>query len=241
MKENDWQLMRYFLLWLVLPFMVALPFHGIFRRWEKICKNTCYKFIAINSFLLLPSSRFNLHVCFRPFCQTTTIEIPSLIRKEKFTCENCGTQTTRNIIVRHKKRCSVGTLYCTHCPNFSTKSQTDLNYHIVKKHSAPKPEITVKCKLCYQEFPGFYAFRQHRTTQHTMQIGSGTKDVDVEHIVGDVEDDSLRRVAFLSTLLGGFLTWKSETQSIQIRSGNSQRNSRERETWSFFINLKCAA
>ena len=117
--------------------------------------------------------------------------MPSLNRNEKVTCENCGTQTTRNNIVRHKKRCSVGTLYCTHCPNFSTKSQNDLNHHIAKKHSAPKPDITFKCKLCFQEFPGFYALRQHRNTQHGMQVGSGTRDVDIEHIVGDVEDHSL--------------------------------------------------
>ena len=47
------------------------------------------------------------------------------------------------------------------CPNFSTKSQNDLNYHIAKKHSAQKLDVTFKCKLCYQEFPGFYALRQH--------------------------------------------------------------------------------
>ena len=89
--------------------------------------------------------------------------MPSLIQKEKITCDNCGTQTTRDNIVRHKKRCSVGTRYCTQCPNFSTKSQNDLNNHIAKKHSAPKPDVTFKCTLCYQEFPGFYALRQHRT------------------------------------------------------------------------------
>ena len=94
--------------------------------------------------------------------------------------------------LRHKKSCSVCTLYCTHCPNFSTKSQSDLNDYIAKKHSAPKPDITFKCKLSYQEFPGFYALRQHRNTQHGMQIGSRTRDVDVEHIVGDVEDHRLR-------------------------------------------------
>ena len=118
--------------------------------------------------------------------------MPSLIRKERVTCENCGTQTTRNNFVRHKKSCSAGTLYCTHCPIFSTKCQNDLNYHTAKKHSAPKPDITFKCKLCFQEFPGIYALRQHRNTQQTMQIGSGTRDVDVEHLVGDVEDHSLR-------------------------------------------------
>ena len=184
--------MRYFFIWLVLPFMVALPFYGKFRRWEKNCKNTCCKFFAIISFALLPSSHFNLHVYFRLLCQITIFEMPSLIRKEKTTCANCGTQTTRNNIVRHKKRCSVGTLYCTHSPNFSTKSQSDLNYHIANKHSAPKLDVTFKCKLCFQEFPGFYALGQHRNTQHGMQIGSGTRDVDVEHIVGDVEDLSLR-------------------------------------------------
>ena len=118
--------------------------------------------------------------------------MPSHNRKEKVTCENCGTQTTKLNLARHKKRCSVGTLYCTQCPNFSTKSQNDLNCHIAKKHSAPKSEVAFKCKLCYQEFPGFYALRQHRNTQHTMQTGSGTRDLDVEHIVGDVDDHSLR-------------------------------------------------
>ena len=43
-----------------------------------------------------------------------------------------------------------------------------------------------------------------------------------------------RRVAFLSTFLGGFRTWKGQTQGIQLRSGNTQRNNRERETWSMF-------
>ena len=82
--------------------------------------------------------------------------MPSLIRKDKVTCE---TQTTENNIVRHKKSCSAGTLFCTQCPNFSTKSQNDLNYHISMKHIASKPDITFKCKLCFQEFPGFYALR----------------------------------------------------------------------------------
>ena len=118
--------------------------------------------------------------------------MPSLVGKEKITYGNCGIQTTRNSIVRHKKRCSVGTLYCTQCPNFSTKSQNDLIYHIAKKHSAPKPDITFKCKLSFHEVPGFHALRQHRNTQHGMQIGSRTRDVDVEHIMGDVEDQSLR-------------------------------------------------
>ena len=118
--------------------------------------------------------------------------MPSLNRNEKVTCENCGVQVTRINLSRHKKRCSVGTLYCTQCPNFSTLSQDDLNYHIAKKHSVPRPSIIYRCKLCHAEFPGFYALRQHKNTQHGTQIGFGASNIDVEDMVGDVDDQSLR-------------------------------------------------
>ena len=83
-------------------------------------------------------------------------------------------------------------VHCFVPPKFSTKYQNDLNYHIAKNLSAPKLDVTFKCKLCHQEFAGIYSLRQHRNTQGRMQIGSRTRDVDVEHIVGDVEDHRLR-------------------------------------------------
>ena len=118
--------------------------------------------------------------------------MPSFIRKEKVACEHCGTQVTRSNIVRHKKRCSAGTLYCTQCPNFSTLSRDDLNYHVAKKHSVPRPTITNKCKLCHAEFPGFYGLRQNKNTQHGTPFGFEANNIDVEDIVGDVDDQSLR-------------------------------------------------
>ena len=118
--------------------------------------------------------------------------MPSLNRYEKVTCENCGTQTTKLNLARHKKCCSAGTLHCSQCPNFFTKSQNALNYHIAKKHSVPKPDITFKCKLCFVEIPGLYALRQHRNTQHGSQMGFGANNINVEDIVGDVDDQSLR-------------------------------------------------
>ena len=118
--------------------------------------------------------------------------MPSLNRYEKVTCESCGTQTTKFNLARNMKSCSAGRLYCSQCPNFFTKSQNDLNYHNAKKHSAPKPDISFKCKVCYADFPGFYALRQHRNTQHGPQMGFGTSNIDVEDIVGDVDDQSLR-------------------------------------------------
>ena len=118
--------------------------------------------------------------------------MPSLIRKEKVSSEHCGTQVTRNNIVRHKKRCSVGNFHCAQCPNFSTLSQDDFNYHIAKKHSVPRHSITYKCKLCHAELPNFYALRQHKNSQHGTQIGIGANNIDVEEIVRDVDDQSLR-------------------------------------------------
>ena len=146
--------------------------------------------MANNLFALLQSNCFNFYVHFRLFCLTSFTRMPCLNRHEKVTCENCGTKTTKLNLARHKKSCSTGTLYCTQCPNFSTKSQNDLNYHIAKKHSAPK--LDIRCKLCHQGFPGFYVLRQPRNTQHGMQIGSRSRDVDVEHRLGDVEDQRLR-------------------------------------------------
>ena len=118
--------------------------------------------------------------------------MPSLYRYEKVTCVNCGTQTTKLNLARHKKSCSAGTLHCSQCHNFSTKLQNDVNYHIAKKHNAPKPDITFKCKLCYAEFSGFYALLQHRNTQHGPQMGFAASNIDVEDIVGDVDDQGLR-------------------------------------------------
>ena len=126
--------------------------------------------------------------------------MPSLNRYEKVTCENCGIPTTKLNLAPRKKSCSTGTLYCTHCPNFFTKSQNDLHYKNGKKHSAPKPDITFKCKLYYAEFPGFYALRQHKNTQHGTQMGFAASNIGVEDKVGDVDDQSLRRIGILQTL-----------------------------------------
>ena len=118
--------------------------------------------------------------------------MPSLVRKEKFACTHCGTQVTRIKLSRHKKRCSMGTLSCTQGPNFSTLSHDDLNYHVAKKHSVPRSSITNKCKLCHAEFSGFYALRQHKNTQHGTRIGFGPSNIDVEDLVRDVDDQSLK-------------------------------------------------
>ena len=131
---------------------------------------------------------FHLHCC-RQVASIFTFFADCSVKLLKLKC----LRSIESLILRViRKRCSVGTLFCTQCPNFSRKSENALNYRIVEKHSKPNVDVTFKCKLHYQEFLVIYALRQHRSTQHGMQIASGTRDVDVEHIVGDVEDHRLR-------------------------------------------------
>ena len=103
--------------------------------------------------------------------------MPALDRNVKVTCENCGTSVTKKHLSRHKLSCNGGTLYCPNCPNFSTKSRDDLNYHIAKKNATPRVKTTHKCKICSKEFSGFYALRQHKTSEHGTQMRSAEFDV----------------------------------------------------------------
>ena len=74
-------------------------------------------------------------------------------------------------------------MYCPKSPNFFTKSRDDLNYQIAKKHATPRVKTTHKCKICSNEFSGFYALRQHKTSEHGIQMKS--PDFDVNNLLED--------------------------------------------------------
>ena len=190
MKEIDWQLLWYLFIWWASPFLAVLSFYGKLCRWETLISNTCQNFFAIFSYSLLESSWFNLWVYFRIFCQTFILEKPSLNQNDKVLCENCGTPFTRINLASHRKRCSAGLLYCSKCPNFSTKSQSDLNYHVAKKHSISKHAVTFECEQFYQEFLGNYVLRQHKNTQHGFSWK--TADVDPDDNINEVDDANLK-------------------------------------------------
>ena len=142
---------------------------------------------------MLPSSRLNHHVFFSFYSVKLLFlkRLCSLLNQnEKVTCDNGGTQTTKPNFARHKKRCSVGTLFCTHCRNLSTKSQIHLNDHNAKEHGAPKPDVTFRCILRYQGFPGFCALRQHKNSQHGFPIK--TANADPDGIINEGVDANLK-------------------------------------------------
>ena len=87
---------------------------------------------------------------------------------------------------RQKSSYSGGT-YCSKCPNFFTESKDDLNYHIAKKHATRPEKMTHSCKICFKEFSGFYALRQHKTSEHGIQMKSA--EFDVNNLVEDDNPD----------------------------------------------------
>ena len=69
----------------------------------------------------------------------------------------------------------------------STTSGNVLNYQIAKKHATLRVKITRKCKMCFKEFSGFYALRQHKTSEHGLQMKS--PDFDVSNLLEDDDAD----------------------------------------------------
>ena len=117
--------------------------------------------------------------------------MPALDRNSKVTCPNCNLSVVKQQMSRHKKSCTNGTLKCQKCPNFFSTSQAALNFHIAKKHGAPQPKIAFNCKECGQEFPGYYALRQHKNDHHGGSMKISTANVE-DILNNDADDANLR-------------------------------------------------
>ena len=81
--------------------------------------------------------------------------MPALDRNVKITCGNCGTSVTKKNLSRYKKNCSAGTLYCSKCANFFTKSTDDLNYLIAKSTVFQDLQKHTSVNYVMQNFPVF--------------------------------------------------------------------------------------
>ena len=117
--------------------------------------------------------------------------MPALDRNVKVTCGKFGTSVTKLNLSRHKSRCSGRILYCPKCPNFSTKSRDDSNYHIAKKHSAAGPKNNHRCKECSIDFSNFHSLRHHKQRYHTAETTSSREMADTQSIADAGDDRSL--------------------------------------------------
>ena len=120
--------------------------------------------------------------------------MPALDCNEQITFDKCGTQTTKNSIVRHKTRCLAGSLYCTQCPNFQTTSQADLNYLIAKKHNAAGPKNNHTCKESSIEFPRIYSLRHHKQRYHKAETTRSAEIADMQSLADAGDDKNLEEV-----------------------------------------------
>ena len=164
--------------------------------------------------------------------------MPALDRNAKTACDNCGTLVSKQNLAKHKKKCSVGTLYCSQCPNFSTKSQNDSNYHIAKKHGTSNPKTTHICKVCKEEFAGFYALRQHKSKMHGLNL----KKDDSSPLVDDIDDESLKeelRACEHFLVDSEFERGRHKVFNYAVETLNTEIVNDKLDN--FFYNLKCAA
>ena len=118
--------------------MIALSYYGIFHGCQKLITSTCHKVLVIVFFAVLKSTLFIFYVrLLQTVLSNTNIEMPTLNRNDKVTYENCCILSTRISPARHKKIYSMELLFCSKSPNLSTKSHSEMNYHIAK-NTAPQ-------------------------------------------------------------------------------------------------------
>ena len=103
--------------------------------------------------------------------------MPDLEGNVKVTGGYCGNSVTKQHLSRHKSHCSGGTMYCPNSPNFFNKSIDDINFSIFNKHATTRVKNTHNCKNSFKESSGFYAMRQHKTSEHGNQMKSAVFDV----------------------------------------------------------------
>ena len=67
-----------------------------------------------------------------------------------------------------------------------------MNYHIAMKHSKATARVVRKCKICDKDFHSFYNLREHNRNEYGAQRISGVQNVDLAHVMGDADDNSLK-------------------------------------------------
>ena len=165
--------------------------------------------------------------------------MPALDRNVKVTCENCGTSVTKKHLSRHKLSCNGGLWSCQKCPNFFTNSRDDMNYHIAKKHATPRVKTAQKCKICFKEFSGFYALRQHKTSEHGVQMNS--PEFDVNSLVEDDDADLKEELQACQQFLVDSELEKGRHRVFNFAMSTFDNSLIKKKLDLVFNGLKCAA
>ena len=143
-----------------------------------------HQFSSIATVWLLQSLRL-----LQIFLLNFTTDMPYNNRNEKVTLQNCGTQTTKRTSLVTRRVVLQG-----HCivpsVRFSAQNPEMIQIFVLLTHSASKPDVTIKCKVFNQVFPGFYALRQQENTQRGCP--NRTKSLDLDKTLNEVDDANLK-------------------------------------------------
>ena len=165
--------------------------------------------------------------------------MPALDRNAEVTCGDCGTSLTMKHLSRHKSSCSGGTLYCPKCSNFFNKSRDDINYHFANKHATPRLKSIHKCKVCFKEFSGFYALRQHKTSERRLQMKPA--DFDVSSLLEDDDADLKEELQACQLFLVDSELEKGRHRVFNFTMSTSDNSLINKKLDLVFKGLKCAA
>ena len=101
----------------------------------------------------------------------------------------------RKHILRHKKSCKKGILFCPECPKFAAETEEKLNYHKVKKHGKKPLNNFFTCSECKLNFHSFYTLRMHKESFHKIKEQTSESvpiEIDFDTIMGDHANQELR-------------------------------------------------
>ena len=135
--------------------------------------------------------------------------------------------STKINLARHHKNRFAGALYCTQCPNFSATSKNDLIYHMAKKHGAPEADVTLSAKFVTKSFQAFTLYVNKKTpimaflSRQQMFI----RTISLTKLMIRILRRSCVHVKYSSLILN----LERQTSCLQLRSGKSWQNNRERE------------
>ena len=67
-----------------------------------------------------------------------------------------------------------------------------MKYHIAKKQSKATVSVSHNCRNCDKDFHSFYLSWEHKPKEHGAERSSGAQNDVVEHVLGNVDDNSLK-------------------------------------------------
>ena len=116
---------------------------------------------------------------------------------------------------------------------------TDLNYHNAKNHATPRVKFRHKCKICFKEFSGFYALRQHKTSEHGIQMKS--PGIDANNLLEDDHADLKEELQECQHLLVESELEKGRHRVFNFAMSNFGNSLITKKLDLAFKGLKCAA